>query len=311
MKFSLTLIIFSLMLFIASCSTTSSKDNTRLELDLVIQTSDRNKEIIIESLLREDIKFSLNFENMDSYLLKDDVLNSNLKYFCKSFIQDQRDMLESSIFKDRKNNQKKVLVVYSDDFKEIADDLKKRYPEEKYFLLKQEDYELEIKKLLNIDTSIKKHSKIINLDKSIEIKHSPRMRNDISKIYFLSNYEYGKAVVPIFRSYAFGTEFYSTTEIFNEANDIKKLLDFENTYIPVSERLVKEIAIKDDISSLKNKLEHMLINDFLTIEKIYQNNLFRKGIGVNSGNSRVKRNSCIQRNLSFWKITTTNLINQP
>ena len=87
------------MLFIASCSTTSSKDNARLELDLVIQTSDRNKEIIIESLLREDIKFSLNFKNMDSYLLKDDVLNSNLKYFCKSFIQDQRDMLESSIFK--------------------------------------------------------------------------------------------------------------------------------------------------------------------------------------------------------------------
>ena len=79
----------------------------------------------------------------------------------------------------------------------------------------------------------------------------------------------------------------------------------------MSERLVKEIAIKDDISSIKNKLEHMLINDFLTIEKIYQNNLFRKGIALNSGNSRVKRNSCIQRNLSFWKITTTNLINQP
>ena len=88
MKFSLTLILFSLVLFIASCSTTSSKNTRQLELDLILQTSNKNKEIIMESLLKEDIRFSVNFENKDSYILKDDVLNSNLKFFCKSFIQE-------------------------------------------------------------------------------------------------------------------------------------------------------------------------------------------------------------------------------
>ena len=69
------------MLFIASCSTTPNKRASQLELDLILQTSNKNKEIIIESLLKENIKFSVNFENKDSYILKDDVLNSNLKFF--------------------------------------------------------------------------------------------------------------------------------------------------------------------------------------------------------------------------------------
>ena len=310
MKFSLTLIIFSLMLFIASCSTTSNKDTRQLELDLVLQTSNKNKEIIIESLLKEDIKFSVNFENKDSYLLEDDVLNSNLKFFCKSFIQEQRDALESAIFQDRKENQKRVLIIYSDDFNGIANNLNKKYPKEKYFLLKQDNYESEIKRILNINTSIDKHIKISKLDNSIEIKHSPRIRNDISKIYFLSDYEFGKTIVPIFRSYALGIEFYASTEIFHKSNDVRKLVDFENTLIPVSEILIKEVARKDNILSIKNEFELTLIGDFLAIEKTYQNKLFRQDVKLNSGKSR-RRNGCIERDLSFWKITTTNLINQP
>ena len=297
------------MFFIVSCSTTSNKMNSKLELDLNLQASDKNKEIIIESLLKQDIQFSVNFENDESYLLKDDVLKSNLKYFCKSFIQEQRDILESSIFANRKNDNKKVLIVYSNDFKEIVDDLNKRYPEEIYFLLQPEGYESEIKKILNIDTSTKKHLKISDLDKSIEIKHSPRIRNDISKIYFLSNYELGKTIVPIFRSYAFEVDFYATTEIFFEANDIRKLVDFENTFIPVYEPLIKEIAIKDNILSIKKELELALINDFLTIEKIYQNNLFGKVVSLNSGDFRVKRNACIKGESNLWKVTTLNLKN--
>ena len=96
------------MLFIASCSTILNKDTRQLELDLVLQTSNKNKEIIIESLLKKGIKFSVNFENKGSYLLGDDLLNSNLKFFCKSFIQEQRDVLESAIFQDRKENQKRL-----------------------------------------------------------------------------------------------------------------------------------------------------------------------------------------------------------
>ena len=225
-------------------------------------------------------------------------------------MQEQRDMIESSIFQDRKEKKKKVFIEYTNDFKIIANNLNQKYPKEKYFLLRDDNYESEIKKILNIDMSINQHLKISELDNSIEIKHSPRIRNDISKIYFLSDYDFGKSIVPIFRSYALGTEFYATTEIFHKANDVRKLVDFENMFIPVSGILIKEIAKKENILSIENELELTLISDFLAIEKTYQNNLFREDVRLDSGNSRIKRNGCIERDLSFWEITTTNLINQ-
>ena len=74
--------------------------------------------------------------------------------------------------------------------------------------------------------------------------------------------------------------------------------------------MIKEIAKKENILSIENELELTLISDFLTIEKTHQNNLFRQGVRIDSGKSRIKRNGCIERDLSFWEITTTNLINQ-
>ena len=95
MKFSLTLILFSLIIF-SSCTSIPGKNNSKLKLQLNIQTSNKNKEKIIESLLKDDVIFSVNFNNGGTYLMEDDVLNSNLKYFCISFIQDQRNILHQN-----------------------------------------------------------------------------------------------------------------------------------------------------------------------------------------------------------------------
>jgi len=53
-----------------------------------------------------------------------------------------------------------------------------------------------------------------------------------------------------------------------------------------------------------------LIKDFIDVEIIYQNNLFREKNIPLSGNLTVQRNSCIERGLSFWKVTTLNIIDQ-
>ena len=73
-------------MFIVSCSSipTQNQNKSNAKLNLNIETSNKNKEIIIESLLKENIQFSINFDTNNSYSLKDDVLRSNMKYFCKS-----------------------------------------------------------------------------------------------------------------------------------------------------------------------------------------------------------------------------------
>ena len=308
MKLSLTLILSSLMLF-SSCSSLPKQNDTKPKLQFSIQTSDKNKELIIENLLRDDVTFSVNFDDENTYILSDDVLNSNLKHFCNNFLEDQKKILEKRIFNTLNNNRSKVLVIYTKAYKNIYTDLVKKYPKQEYLLIDDINYESQIKKILNVDSSFEKYSQISQLYEGNEILHSPRVRNDIASIYFLADYELGKTIVPIFRSYALGIDFYSSSEIFHDTNDIKKLVDFEDMYIPITEKLIRNIATQDS-SSLKKEIENSLIKDFIDVEIIYQNNLFREKNIPLSGNLTVQRNGCIERGLSFWKVTTLNIIDQ-
>ena len=60
------------------------------------------------------------------------------------------------------------------------------------------------------------------MDSNITINHNPRERKDFNKIFFLTGYDIGKSLVPIFRSYLISTEFYSTTELLMGASSLKE-----------------------------------------------------------------------------------------
>ena len=139
MKFSLTLILFSLIFFITSCATVPAEKNYQLKLYLNPSTSIQNKEIILETLLKGNFQLSLSFEDRNSYLLQDDLFNSNLKYFCNSFMDDQRSILELELFKRNRNN---TLIVYTEEFEESASILKKKYPNELYLKINKQNHNI-------------------------------------------------------------------------------------------------------------------------------------------------------------------------
>ena len=309
MKFSITFILSSFIIFISSCSMSPSQDFIKPNLNLNIQSSDKNKDIIIQSLLKDGALFSINFSEKDSYFLEDDIINSKLKYFCNSLIEEERKVLERNIYKNKKQLDKNVLVVFTEDFKDFAANLKNKYPQEKYSLIiKSKTFDSQIRQILDVDSSIGKYNELNELDSYIDISHSPRIRNDIASIYFVTNYDIGKTIVPIFRSYAIDIDYYSSTIIFHETNSIKKLVDFENTFVPITERMLENISNKQS-SKIKDEIENTLLKDFLTAEKIYQNNLFRKNIVPDSGNEKIRRNSCIERNLDLWEVSTSRITN--
>ncbi len=308
MKFSLTLILTCLIIFISSCSISPRQDYVKPDINLKIETSNKNKEIIIQSLLTDGNKFSIDFNDEDSYFLEDNILTSNLKYFCKNLIEEEREVLEKNIFSNKKEVNKKVIVIFSENYMNVATLIKNKYPEEEYIMIKAGDFDSQIKKILNVDLSARNYNDLAKFDPSIEISHSPRIRNDIASIYYITNYENGKTIVPILRSYALNIETFSSSEIFHDANDIKKLVDFENTYIPITKKMIENIAKKQDLLII-NEIERTLIRDFLIIEKINQNNLFRENFLPDSGNRKIKRNGCIDRDLSLWKVSTAAFTN--
>ena len=305
MKISLTLIFTLLMIFLSSCSSSPSPSMKQKIINLNIETNDKNKELIIESLLVNKQKFNINFQDDNSYKLENNVLNSELKYFCKSFLDDQKDLLEKSIFQNKSDKDKNVLVIFSEEQALTANKLRERYPNEDYYLIKKGNYETQIKKLLDIESSTSRFLKLSQLDKNIEISYTPRIKNNITSVYFLMNYEMGKTIVPFFRSYAFNLNFYSSTEIFHDALDFKKLLDFEKTYIPITKEMIEDLSNKNSFN-LQDNIAMTLINDFIEIERIYQHNVFRENFIPNSGNKIVKKNNCVKRDLNLWQISSDN-----
>ena len=309
MKISLTLFLFTLMLFIVSCTSLPIENKNVLNIDLTIKTSNKNKELIIESLFEENILFSLDFDKEDSYELSDDLINSRMKYFCNSIIKEEKIFIESKIFKSNKTKNKKILVIYSEPHIEFVNSLKEKYPEELYFSINKSNYEQKIAEILNTVISLKNFEKVSTIDKSLQIEHLPRVRNDISKIYFVTDYDIGKTIVPEIKSYTLNIALYSSSEIFHDAVDLKKLVDFEGSYVPISNQLIMNIP-SDTNTNIKNELEKLLIKDFLTIEKVHQNNLYSKNIQLKTGNGEIKKNSCIKRDLNFWKVSTNDISNQ-
>ena len=308
MKFSLTLILTCLIVFISSCSISPRQDFVKPDINLKIETSNKNKEIIIQSLLRDENIFSIDFNEEDSYFLEDNILTSNLKYFCKSLIEEEREVLEENIFKNKKEVNKKVIVIYSENYMGIASMLRNKYPEEEYLMIKSGDFDSQIKEILNVDLSTRNYNDLAKFDMDLDISHTPRIRNDIASIYYITDYDIGKTIVPIFRINALNIETFSSSEIFHDANDIKKLIDFENTYIPITNKMIENISKKQD-SLIINEIEKTLIRDFLLIEKINQNNLFRENFLPDSGNRKIKRNGCMSRDLSLWKVSTAAFTN--
>jgi hypothetical protein len=241
----------------------------------------------------------------DATFIEDNVLNSNLKFYCNSFIKEQENILEKKIFVESDN--KKTLIIYSNNFSKKVTELKLKYPSEIFLRVNDDNYESSIKKVLEIDES-KLRGEIINkFFNKRQIEHTPRIRQDIGKIYFLLDYDQGKSIAPLLKSYVVGIKIFSTSEIFHNADNIRDLADFEEILMPISKDFILKTG-NQKYDRLKQGIEKLVLSDFITIEKIYQNNLFKNDILLNTGLNSVTKNRCLNRNMGMWRIDLSEVI---
>ena len=275
------------------------------KLRLSIKASERNKEIILETLLENNSFFSIVMNENDATFIEDNVLNSNLKFYCNSFIKEQENILEKKIFVD--SDYKKTLIIYSDRFSKKVTELKLKYPSEIFLRVNDDNYESSIKKVLEIDESNLRGEIINKFVNNRQIEHTPRIRQDIGKIYFLLDYDQGKSIAPLLKSYVVGIKIFSTSEIFHNADNIRDLADFEEILMPVSKDFILKTG-NQKYDRLKQGIEKLVLSDFITIEKIYQNNLFKNEILLNTGLNSVTKNKCLNRDMGMWKIDLSEVI---
>tara|TARA_B100000609_G_scaffold73761_1_gene58853 strand:+ start:342 stop:1493 length:1152 start_codon:yes stop_codon:yes gene_type:complete len=279
------------------------------ELELNISTSEKNKKIILESLLNDEMIFSISFNENTVNSINNDVLNAKLSFFCESFVSEQRNIIEKHIFKNETSNNK-ILVISSEKFSNTVGKLKDNYPDQIYLELNNQNFETGIQEVLEINESNQRKLMVSKLDSSIQIEHNPRIRKDIDRVYFLVSYDLGKAVAPLLRNYSVDLAIFSSSEIFHGASNLNDLADFENILIPISRNFLIS-ANQKNLNNLKDKFENLLLEDYLTLEKITQNNLYDTSYLLNTGEVSVNEGQCINRKMNFWNIDISQIITQP
>lgn len=263
-------------------------------------TSKKNKEYIIESVLKNGNRFNISFDSKGRNI-NNILLDSNLLFFCNSYLQDQKNIIEDHIFKQ--NDPSEVMVVYTKMYEEYAMNLNKNFPSIQLSLITDKNHDRFVQKTLAIDKSLTRFNNIQQLDQNIKLEHTPRERKDFKRIYFLVNYATGKSIVPIFRSYLLNSDFYSTNEILLGVINTKQLSDFDNLFIPNPKYFFKKVAQKQSILSLEDEINKSLIDDMLRIEELNAANAVNSFMLLNSGAIEYQNDICIKRELSFWKIT--------
>ena len=77
--------------------------------------------------------------------------------------------------------------------------------------------------------------------------------------------------------------------------------------MPVSKDFILKTG-NQKYDRLKQGIEKLVLSDFITIEKIYQNNLFKNDILLNTGLNSVTKNRCLNRNMGMWRIDLSEVI---
>ena len=267
-------------------------------------TGKKNKEYIIESVLRRGNKFNITFDSKGR-IISDWLLDSNLLFFCSSYLQDQKDIIEDHIFK--KNNPSEVIVVFTKSYEEYAMNLKQNFPGIKFSLINDKNHEEYAQKALGIDRSLIRFNKIQKLDQNIVLENTPRERKDFKKVYFLVDYAIGKSIVPIFRSYLLNSDFYATTEILSGATSMEQLTDFYDLLLPSPKYFYEKISSKPKINSIDDEINQGLIEDLLLTEQLKEGDIYEAYVLLNSGVINYSKDKCIQRDLFFWKINQENI----
>jgi len=284
---------------------TNKKINALELINVSYITSKKNKEYIIESSFEHSPSFNISFEENNGKKVNNNLLQSNLISFCKTFLDDQKDLIETSLF-SKKLSEKDVIVIYMAQFKDTVDSLKKRYPDTNYLQIDNNNYKGFAEQTLNIDSSTKRFNYIQSLDRNIKLENNPRVKKDFDKIYFLLDYDLGKFLVPIFRSYLINTDFYSTSEIILNVSNIKELNDFEGMLIPSHEYFFKQVSNKKEILNLNDEYNKALINDLLTAEKLKRLNVNSIDVIFETSPAVFNNSECIKRDLPLWRITLNN-----
>ena len=220
--------------------------------------------------------------------------------FCSSLYDDSI----FSINKEVSKNSGSVLVIYSDQYASIAKKIKSANSKIYSVNYDSSDFQEFAAKLLEINLSENRFKRISNLNPNQEMNFNPRSRSDINQIIMLLSPQEFKAMIPALR-YHGGNKFkyINFVSSLEGLNNSLQLLDYEDSYTPISFFLSRKIQNKGTIS-IEDYLEYGVLSDWLLDQVLEQAGIQSAIKNGATGIIFYNLNTCNSREIPLQKISS-------
>ena len=157
---------------------------------------------------------------------------------------------------------------------------------------------------MGVHSSNERFEKISSLNPNQKLQFKPRPRADIKEIILLVDPKNYKAMIPALR-YHGGNNFKYLNFIsaLEEVDDPLQLLDYEDSYIPLSTYVSKKIG-SGSMKSMEGFLAESVLQDWLLIQLLNQSESKSTYVSGSTGGIFYRSNSCSRREIPLQKITS-------
>ena len=266
---------------------------------LKLNSGNKYSQELIKFIYDSNLPIKILWEDTSKSALPENLLDYKVNGFCSSLYEDAIN----SILRNINNDEGSTLAIFSDQYQDIAKNIISDSPQIlaiPYTASNFQDYAAEI---LGIHSSSKRFKKISSLNPNQKLQFNPRPRKDLKEIILLVDPKNYKAMIPALR-YHGGNNFKYLNFIsaLEEVDDPLQLLDYEDSYIPISANAAKKIG-SGEIKSLQGFLRESILHDWLSIQLLDQSGSRSTYISGSTGSIFYRSNSCSSREIPLQKIT--------
>ena len=256
---------------------------------------------LIQLIYGLDLPIQIKWDQSDKKYISQNLLSEAPLSFCSSLYEDALETVVTEV----SSSSNSALLVYSEGFSDEKNFLTDQFPKINSILFNKSDPQQFAAEVLGINSSNKRFKSIASLNPNQKLEFSARPRDDIQKIFFFLQPNQFQSILPAFR-YHGGDKFQYVNFIasLENLNNINQLLDFENSSIPLSDRISQSIQSRE-IISLESIMQRSVLHDWLLVEVIKQAGIRSADIDGMTGALEFQRNSCTKRNLPMQRINSS------
>ena len=270
------------------------KDSFKISL----HPNEENSKKIIKLIYELNLPIRIQWSANDKKNFPEDFRTSKVNNFCSSIYEDAL----SSIINTLNGNDGDTLIIYSTEYEYLLNQFDSLNSDKYLVKLNSKSFQDFASTILEVNQSNDRYRRILNINPNQNLQFNPRTREDISNIIILINPSDYKSIVPSLRY--FGENSYNYYNFISALEGIMnpmQLLDYENSYIPMSNQTLNKIR-NNKITSMDGYLELAVLNDWLIAEIFKQSGIRSGTISGMTGRLNFSSGSCIKRNITLKKM---------